>query len=247
MPVEAAVQITLGTTAGDVRRGPVVAMFLALLCTFLVTRFITRRIRSGTKSLKNWEIGGVHVHHQVFGVIAVLVAGSLEFAYQPGQPWASVLGALFGAGASLTLDEFALWLYLDDVYWSPEGRKSIDAVFVAIAITALMVLGVAPLDVSSWQHQVLAFVALVLVVNLGFSVLTMLKGKPVMGILSLFVPALAIVGSIRLAKPTSPWARWRYPEGSPKLARSQSRFGPEYEQRWNRVRDLFGGSPSLHS
>jgi hypothetical protein len=238
--------IVLEATAGDVRRGPVLALFLALLCTFLLTRFITRRIHSGGKTLKNWQIGGVHVHHQVFGIIAVLVAGSLEFAYRPAQPWVSLLAALFGAGTSLTLDEFALWLYLDDVYWSPEGRKSIDAVFVAIAITALMVLGIAPFDLRSVQHDILAVVALILFVNLAFAVLTMLKGKPVVGILSLFLPSLAIIGSIRLAKPSSPWARRRYPEGSPKLARSQSRFGPEYQERWNRVRDLIGGSPSLH-
>lgn len=239
--------IVFQATARDIAREPLLYLFVALLCTFIIVRLITRRIRAGAKGLKNWEIGGVHVHHQVFGVITVLVAGSLEFAYRPPQPWVNLLAALFGAGTSLTLDEFALWLHLDDVYWSPEGRTSIDAMFVAVAITALMVLGVAPLDLSSTQHEVLAIVALTLIVNLGFSVLTMLKGKPLMGLISLFLPALAIIGSIRLAKPDSPWARWKYREGSSKLARSRQRFGPEYQERWNRFRDLFGGAPSSPS
>ena len=66
-------------------------------------------------------------------MILMIVSGGLEFAYRPELVWNDVLGALFGIGISLTLDEFALWLSLNDVYWTPEGRKSIDAVFIATA------------------------------------------------------------------------------------------------------------------
>ena len=59
-----------------------------------------------------------------------------------------VLGATFGVGAALTLDEFALWVHLDDVYWSKEGRKSIDAIVVAACIGAVLLIGTAPFGVD---------------------------------------------------------------------------------------------------
>ena len=226
-------------------KAPLAAMLAALLITFLATRVITRRIRAGSKGPKNWHIGGVHVHHQVFGMVAVLISGGLEFTYRPPSPWIEVLAAVFGAGVSLTLDEFALWLHLDDVYWTAEGRKSIDAVFVAAMICALMLVGITPLDLSSLQHDVLATVAGLLVVNLALVVLALLKGKPIAGIAGLFVPTVAIVAAIRLAKPRSQWAAWRYRPGSAKLARAERRFGPRYQARWNRLRDLIGGAPDV--
>ena len=73
------------------------------------------------KALADIYIGGIHVHHQVWGILLVLVTGLLQFRYSPAPPWSEVLAALFGAGAALTLDEFAMWLYLDDVYW---GRRA---------------------------------------------------------------------------------------------------------------------------
>jgi hypothetical protein len=224
-------------------RGPLFWMLVALLVTFVATRAVTRRIRAGSTGLKNWQIGGVHVHHQVFGVLAVIVSGSLEFAYRPASPWSDMLGAVFGAGVSLTLDEFALWLHLDDVYWSPQGRKSIDAVFVAIVLTALLLVGVTPLDLSEPLHEVLASVALALLLNLGLIAVCFLKGKPIVAIVGFLIPTVALVGSLRLAKPGSQWAAWRYPAGSGKRTRSERRFGPRYQARWNRVRDLVGGAP----
>jgi hypothetical protein len=226
-------------------KGPLFCMLVALLVTFLATRVITRRIRAGSKALGNWHVGGVHVHHQVFGIIAVLISGGLEFTYRPAVPWSEVLAAIFGFGVSLTLDEFALWLHLDDVYWTPEGRKSVDAVFVAAVICALMLVGVTPLDLSGLQHEVLVAVAALLLVNLGPVVLALLKGKPIAGITGLFLPLVAIIAAIRLAKPRSQWAAWRYGKGSAKRARAERRFGPGYQARWNRLRDLVGGAPDL--
>ena len=65
--------------------------------------------------------GGLHIHHLVFGIVLMMVAGFLGFAIQPDSPWLEILAGLFGIGVGLTLDEFALWLYLEDVYWSEEG------------------------------------------------------------------------------------------------------------------------------
>jgi hypothetical protein len=107
-------------------------MVAAFLVTFLVTRFVTHAIRSGRGRFRNASMGGVHVHHQVYGIFLMLMTGAAEFTYRPDGPWVQVLAVLFGSGAVLTLDEFALWLRLDDVYWSEEGRASVDAVLVAL-------------------------------------------------------------------------------------------------------------------
>jgi len=69
--------------------------------------------------------------------VLVLVAALLEFAYQPDSPGQEILGAVFGAGAALTLDEFALWLHLEDVYWQREGRESVRAVLMFGALLSI--------------------------------------------------------------------------------------------------------------
>jgi hypothetical protein len=227
---------------------PMLWLFIGLLVTFAGTRFVTRRIRAGSTSLSNWSIAGIHVHHQVFGVLLVLVIGCLEFAYRPTAPWSDVLGLLFGAGVALTLDEFALWLYMDDVYWRAEGRVSLDAMFVAAAVSGCLLLGMGPSDLATDgldAPAVLLVAAKVLYVAAALipSVIAMLKGKPIVAVIGLFVWVVAIVAAIRLAKPTSPWARRRYPPGSRRRLRADRRFGPAYAARWNRVRDLIGGRP----
>jgi hypothetical protein len=189
-------------------------------------------------------VGGVHLHHQVFGVIVMMVCGSLEFAYRPPAPWVELAAAGFGAGVSLTLDEFALWLHLDDVYWTPQGRTSIDAVFCATAITGLLLLGATPLDLTDPQQDGWGLVVTVVLINLVLIAVTALKGKPILAVVAVAVPTLAIFTAIRLAKPGSLWAHRRYRPGTKKLERAESRFGPRYVARWNRVRDLIGGAPS---
>ena len=82
----------------------------------------------------------------------------------PTRPGPHVLAALFGVGAALTLDEFALWLHLDDVYWSREGRSSVDAVLVALVVGCLLLVGVNPFDGDQAAGE--AVVALTVVVNL---------------------------------------------------------------------------------
>ena len=67
--------------------------------------------------------GGVHVHHLVVGIVLALVAGMLDIAVQPGSGARELLAVVFGAGAALILDEFALSVHLHDVYWTPQGRR----------------------------------------------------------------------------------------------------------------------------
>ncbi len=121
---------------------------IAFLLTFLVTRTIVRYIRhnennnaDGTPppsggSRATWGHGSTHIHHVVIGVILVMVSGvtMVTLAVDGGVPEFTVAAILFGMGAALVLDEFALILHLQDVYWSEDGRTSVDAVFAAVAV-----------------------------------------------------------------------------------------------------------------
>jgi hypothetical protein len=216
-------------------------MVAAFLVTFLVTRVATRAIRCGWGPFRDTSVGGVHVHHEVYGIFLLLGTGTAEFAYRPGPPWADVLAALFGVGAALTLDEFALWLRLDDVYWSREGRSSVDAVLVALVVGCLLLVGFNPFDTDRAAGE--AVVALTVVVNLAFALVAILKGRVVLGVIGVFVPVLALVAALRLGRPTSPWARRWYRPGSRRLRRSSARYPPGHRTRWDAVVDLFAAVP----
>jgi hypothetical protein len=102
--------------------------------TFAVTRAITHAIRDRRGPFKNVQVGGRHIHHMTFGIAGLLGVGYAwlnEVGLAPGasQTRGSRLTAgLYGGAAALTLDEFALWLNLEDDYWTKQGRESIDAV-----------------------------------------------------------------------------------------------------------------------
>lgn len=223
------------------RRALVGWMVAAFLVTFLATRLVVTAIRRGRGPFRDASVGGVHVHHQVYGIFLLLGAGTAEFTYRPSEPWSDVLAVLFGAGAALTLDEFALWLRLDDVYWTKEGRSSVDAVLVAVVVGGLLFVGVNPFGDDA-QDGVVG-VALTLVVNLACALVAILKGRPVLGVLGVFVPLLALVAALRLARPSSPWARRRY--GGPRMARALRRFPPGHRSRWDRLVDVFAGAPAV--
>jgi hypothetical protein len=214
-------------------------MLAAFLLTFLATRAITRAIRQGRGPFRNANLGGVHVHHQVYGIFLVLGVGTAEFTYRPPAPWADVLAVLFGVGAALTLDEFALWLHLEDVYWEREGRSSVDAVLVALIVGALLLVGLNPFADESGDGALVA--ALAIAGNLVFALVAILKGRVVLGVVGVFVPLLALVAAVRLARPTSPWAHRRY--GERRMARARRRFPPGRRTRWDRLVDVFAGSP----
>lgn len=217
-------------------------MFGSFVVVFLATRVVVRLIRAGKGPFRNQSIGGVHLHHLVWGIFLMLVAGVAEFTYSPEPPWRYVLAAAFGAGAALALDEFALWLHLSDVYWEREGRVSVDAVFVVGALMALLVLGFNPFDPDTADG--ITVVIGTIVVNGLLCVLALAKGRPLLGLLGFLVPVLALVGAVRLARPTSPWARWRYPEGSSKRLRSLRRFPERERRRWNAFVDAVAGAPN---
>ncbi|MEU0539556.1 hypothetical protein ABZ319_06775 [Nocardia sp. NPDC005978] len=226
---------------------PLAILLLAFVCTFLFIRCSVRMIRAGVSWWPgNVTPGGLHIHHMVFGVIFMIVAGFGVFGPAGDRsPWLELCAALFGVGAALVLDEFALMLDLKDVYWSSQGRVSVDAVVIATAVIALMLLGATPLGVTDafrgWQ-----FLTLLVLFHGAMALITLAKGKIWTGMLALFIPLVGVVGATRLARPHSPWSRWRYPPGSPKAERAQRR---ETDERWmNTLKDtlynVFAGRPS---
>jgi hypothetical protein len=217
----------------------------AFLVSFLFIRTSARLIRNPKVTWWPGSVktkGGLHLHHLVWGIVLLMASGFLNFVLQPGSPGLELLAALFGIGAGLTLDEFALWIHLEDVYWSKEGRSSIDAVVVATLLGGLVVLGIAPFDLSNRATPITSLVV-VIAIDLTFSAIAILKGKPLLGLLGVFVPVFSIVGSMRLAAPGSPWARWRYPPEGRRMARSQARF-KRVRARRRRFMNTIGGAPS---
>jgi hypothetical protein len=108
---------------------------LAFLVTFGIVRGITHLIRAGIGPFQNVSSGGLHIHHLVWGILLLLVVGYIWLIEAgTGSNLLSSLTAVgYGVGAALALDEFALWLNLQDVYWTGTGRESIDAVVIFAA------------------------------------------------------------------------------------------------------------------
>jgi hypothetical protein len=211
------------TAAGG--RGAAFLLLTAFLVTFLFIRTSARLIRNPSVTWwpGNVESGDLHIHHLVWGICLVLIAGFLGFAADLQTPWWDIAAIAFGIGAGLTIDEFALWLYLRDVYWSEQGRLSVDAGIMATVFALLVVLGTRPFGLDE-PESVLGTIVLVLQA-VALAVVAFLKGRFVMGVVSLFVPFWGLIALVRLAKPNSPWARWRYrgPRAE-RLVRASARF-----------------------
>jgi hypothetical protein len=222
-----------------------------LLAAFLLTFvFIRTSARMNRSERFPWWPGsvktgnGIHLHHLVWGIVLMMVSGFVNFAWDPDSPLTEMLSALFGIGVGLTLDEFALWIYLRDVYWAEEGRSSFDAVIIATVFAGLILVGVAPFDVSG-SGTTIGSLSIVLVLDVLLSLIVIYKGKPLVGVIGIFVPLVSLIGAIRLAKPDSRWARRRYGvavEG--KLGRAQERW-KRIEERRRRITDALAGAPHL--
>ena len=232
-------------------RLPLFCFFVAFVGAFLGIRVSVRLIRAGVRWWPgNLRTGSLHVHHMVFGVVLTAAGGIAGLAAPPHSlAWRSAAAAIFGLGMALVFDEFALILHLRDVYWANEGRLSVDAVFVAAGVTALLIIGVSPVGVqpvAEYRHIPGSPAALIVLFAAGFvlAVITLLKGKPWTALLGLFVPAILVVGAVRLARPGSVWARWRYRHRPAKLARAlrrDRRLREPMIRAKNRVQDLLTG------
>ncbi len=221
-------------TVVDNGRLPLFFLLVSFLLAFLFIRFSVRMIRAEVSWWPgNVTPGGMHIHHVMFGLVMVLLSGlALVALADYDTPVANcILASIFGVGSALMLDEFALVLHLRDVYWAEEGRESIDAVFVAVAITGLYLLGVHPIGFAGnfdayEQNRSIVTLTLVLgglALQLALAAITLLKGKLWTGLVGLFFVPLLIVGAIRLGRPTSPWARWRYADKPAKQTKAWER------------------------
>ena len=245
-PLKIPARVKLPVGRAELSLRPMMWMFLAILITFLITRIVTRLIRSGSGAgagLGNVRIAGQHVHHQVFGILIIIGTGIVLISAMPRGAALDAAAAVFGVGVGLTFDEFALWLHLEDVYWTDQGRKSVDAIFCVLVITGTLIGGAdfvtGRIGTTAWWSSVAA-----IAFNLLLCVICLLKGKVVTGVIGLFIGVVALAGAIRLAKPGSWWAAHRY-ASRPRLARrAASRYDQRREERWNRLRDLVAGTPS---
>lgn len=229
-------------------RQPMLLALLAFLITFLMTRMITRLIRAGKGPFRNVSTGDVHIHHVVPGLIILLLGGVLALGSFERGVWRQVAGILFGMGAALVLDEFAMVLHLDDVYWTSQGRLSADAVTLAAVVMFCALLIIAPNKPPTdevtgfWLNLVSA------VFFIGFWLLpisiTILKGKLWMAALALLFIPLAWFAAVRLGRPGSPWAHFRYRAAPTKQLRAAAR-SEKWRRRQQPIRDwisthLFG-------
>ena len=94
-------------------------IFSSFLVSFSTVRFITHSIRDQRFRRAFHNVsgrGGLHLHHLVFGILGLLATGEVANGYHPAARWAeNVLAGGYGVSAALTVDEFALWLNLEDV------------------------------------------------------------------------------------------------------------------------------------
>jgi branched-subunit amino acid transport protein AzlD len=229
------------------------ALFLVLvgfILSFAFIRMSTRLMRSPRVPWWPGSIvseGGVHIHHLVFGIVTMMAAGAAGFATLGDSPWLEICALAFGIGAGLTIDEFALWVYLDDVYWAEQGRSSIDATVIAAAAMMLVLLGFTPLTIESGSVGAVLGSVLSAAVVFVLVAICFLKGRVMHGTVGFFVFPIALYGACRLGKPASAWARRRYGTRRPlKQTRAEARFPPDRrtERLKNAFRDAIGGKPS---
>lgn len=190
---------------------------------------------------------GLHLHHLVFGIVTMIAAGTVGFLSFGRSPSTEICAAFFGIGAGLTIDEFALWVHLEDVYWAEEGRSSIDATVIAAAGMGLVLIGASPLTFETGSLSAIAGSVVTSLLLFAMVAVCFAKGRILHGWVGFFLFPIALYGACRLGKPRSAWARRRYGERRPKKqARSEARFHPDRrtERFKNAFRDIVGGKPS---
>lgn len=212
---------------GIVEAGKEPAFFF--LVAFLVSFGFIRTSAHLIRAQVSWwpgnvEVGGTHIHHLVWGILLLLISGWVGVALDPASPWREIVAVAFGIGTGLTLDEFALWLELRDVYWAQDGRKSIDAVIVATIVAGFGVLGFGVwIDLADEvEREVQALVGSVGALAVLVAAVNAAKQKFGVAALGLVLLPVGIAGALRLAHPGSPWARFY---GERKLERARRRFG----------------------
>ena len=222
--------------------GAAFVVLVAFLVSFLAIRTSARLTRSVSWWPGGVETDGVHIHHLVWGIVLMLLCGFLAFAAPLAAPWWHLIAIGFGVGAGFTLDEFALWVRLEDVYWAEEARASFDAVVCTVAFGGLVVIGTRPFGLD--EPSSIAGTAAAVAVIGGLAVVCFAKGRVLLGVVGLFVPVIALVGAVRLGHPSSLWARRRYDDS--RRAQAARRFAANrpLARTGRRAADLIAGAPT---
>ncbi|MFJ4976351.1 hypothetical protein ACIP6X_13580 [Streptomyces coeruleorubidus] len=229
---------------------PLLLALVSFVLTFLITRGITRLIRAGKGPFRNVSgSGGLHIHHVVPGVILTIIGGFGAVAGGQHGFGSALAAVIFGIGAGLVLDEFALVLHLADVYWTEAGRKSVEMVVLTASLVGLLLIGFSPLgvnDLSDDQEQNRATVIVNVVVNFAFALIALFKGKARLAVFGVIVPVIALIGAVRLARPGSYWAK-RFYRRRPRARAKSSLRAYHHDRRWlgprRAFQDWIGGAP----
>lgn len=112
-------------------------ILISFLATFLIVRTITHLQKAHILGNQN---GPLHIHHMVPGIILLLITGFIGISFWNNEKLRHINAVFFGIGAALTLDEFSLWLFLQNVYWAKQGRDSVDAVVIVIVLLMISLL-----------------------------------------------------------------------------------------------------------
>ena len=182
-------------------------ILLAFVCSFGFIRTSAHMIHAQV----SWWPGnvetksGTHVHHLVWGILLLLSMGYLGISTDLPSPWFEFVAIGFGIGMGLTMDEFALWLNLQDVYWTDKGRQSIDAVVITTGMLVIALLGLefwiavwdAVLVLAGVDQTGHLWIAVpIQAIGVALAIVCFRKGRKLAGIVGLFVPLVALIGAV---------------------------------------------------
>jgi hypothetical protein len=206
-------------------------MHFLILLSFLASFGFIRTSAHMIKAQVSWwpgnveTKGGTHIHHMFWGILLLMTMGYLGLATEMGSPWLEFTGIAFGIGLGLTLDEFALWLNLQDVYWSEKGRQSIDAVIVATLMLVVALLGLQfwidvreavllAIGIGGRRFvgtESLPWLLSYQLIGIAAAIVCWLKGKRLFAIVGAFVPIVGVFGAVTKPREDSWWTRRRKP------------------------------------
>jgi hypothetical protein len=182
-------------------------ILLAFVCSFGFIRTSAHMIHAQV----SWWPGnvetksGTHVHHLVWGILLLLSMGYLGISTDLPSPWFEFVAIAFGIGMGLTMDEFALWLNLQDVYWTDKGRQSIDAVVITTGLLVIALIGLefwiavwdAVLVLAGVNQTGHLWVAVpIQAIGVALAIVCFRKGRKLTGIVGVFVPLVALIGAV---------------------------------------------------
>ena len=193
--------------------------FLILIAFVLSFGFI-RTSAHMIKAQVSWWPGnvetksGTHVHHMFWGILLLITMGYVGIATSIPDPWFELVAVAFGIGMGLTMDEFALWLNLEDVYWKEKGRESIDAVVVTVGMLVIALLGLqfwidfwdAILVLTGFNRGNVWVAIPIQLIGIALAIVCLKRGRKLAGIVGLFIPLVAFLGVVvpRRPKPAKP-------------------------------------------